>query len=126
MPKATTRGGLAPVMSLPSNNIDPERDVQFTMGPVDSLDRKGPHGQRNRLEVHRKLQAGYAMKAKQRRRDVEFEKARWRLMPFQDVVEIEREGAAAVLRYLVRQVERVDGVVVPAAIIEFIARDGGP
>ena len=45
---------LAEVTLRVANNIDPERDIQFTLGPVDSLDHASPPAQLRQQNGHRR------------------------------------------------------------------------
>ena len=45
---------LAEVTLRVANNIDPERDIQFTLGPVDSLDHASPPAQLRQQDGHRR------------------------------------------------------------------------
>ena len=45
---------LAEVTLRTANNIDPERDIQFTLGPVDSLDHASPPAQLRQQDGHRR------------------------------------------------------------------------
>ena len=45
---------IAEVILRVANNIDPERDIQFTLGPVDSLDHATPPAQLRQQDGHRR------------------------------------------------------------------------
>jgi 4-hydroxy-3-polyprenylbenzoate decarboxylase len=45
---------LAEVTLRVANNIDPERDIQFTLGPVDTLDHASPPAQLRQQDGHRR------------------------------------------------------------------------